>query len=1261
MKRISCTFVLFLTLIGLSSLALDAGVDFGSRDSAINVASGATFNVGSSNLAINEGTLKIETGASITGNSIAFNNGMLDSGGLEALMEGEYDPTGADYVRLNGNGRFRAEPGTLLQSLTVAGVGNRIEGQPLFADPITLNNSSTELIMDIQSQLNKNVVLNGGKVILDGDLLLGDNVVFSGNGQITFNGRQLRLGGHYSAPWANSLYLKHPNDMILNSNIDLSGTWTFGGISTLNGNGNVLNLSSGGQLILDPNSILYINDLFVTGLGDTAGKIIMGSGAQVRTANSTYKLNDNVTTNRGTFYVNGPTTFQLGAKNWTFNAAANLTVDGTTLWLDYLDSPDYMGQIYAPLPLYDGVSWNGPNLVFDLASGNLSLINRGTIKESVDASTTGFIPTPGDGGIIGNISGYHVLGQCVMVPPGKYIRVVGDATIDGRGAAIKFCGGFTPQLIIMPGVTLTLINVTLININHVTMDLRQQSSIFVDKLVFWELDEDITYSANATIQVLDSDQGYNVFTIRGETCRRMFNINPLENTLPGGQPRKTFVLGQNTVQFESAGISGFDYMTFASDIVAPAVALSGDSAADIDSQFYKGTNINFFVEGINNDLILRKDGMTLGGNISFGDYPDNDLHVRFNLAQALTSLTTGRSNVLDGFPFVILTGDPGIYVFSAEGLARLDFADFNAAVLNDNTNAFAVDDNSLLTFQRLQLIDNPVKQYSTLFRFEGLELLGERIDPSFIRMPRKSVDSHILITALHMQRQKVKMEFAEAQKLAKQNQSKPKPLNPLNKPKPKSNKKKHRTGEILKEIDLVEEEVFDTVSTRNLNLPVSFDQPTYVTTVYEPSTPITGNLQFDRAVIRNFRVLPDWVFNIVIRNTTSDLQGTVVELGEDTVLTSNHKINVRGTGNIIRMTHDLTIGPDNLYLEEGADITFLFPDDAVPSTLFITANTQLNIQRGALIRFSGPGSVIFGANTSINFEGVKTVNSITKAETVSARSYLEISNDVKVSVAANAELRMTGIGEVDILNRGKLVMNQSESAMIFGSDESTVNGLPAENVNDFIFDVRDGGEVNVADATVAFHYVTSRIRFNNGGSLFVDDYGVFQINSFGDVSLQSMLKELDFGIGVFTLREHGVFAIGPNKTNSKTGGEHTFLYNAIQAMISGEQHPGMVHYLGSGAFGGRLNVNPEALERYPNQTALNVVRNLVNRNSTLLVSTYYQDLAGKYYVRTINGVIVQLGTYDVITYDTTDGYIHGDNTATGKDFTIAPNGTRTNA
>jgi len=139
----------------------------------------------------------------------------------------------------------------------------------------------------------------------------------------------------------------------------LSSVDTFSGISTLNGNGNILTFTTGGAIAINPNSTLYLTDVVLKNFGNSSFQFADTSG-QIIMSNVTFDLAQNITTTIGNFYVAGPTTCVIKNNNWNFSLASTVTVDGVTLWTDLA-----------------GTTTPG-FLTFGLS--NLTLLNSGTVK-----------------------------------------------------------------------------------------------------------------------------------------------------------------------------------------------------------------------------------------------------------------------------------------------------------------------------------------------------------------------------------------------------------------------------------------------------------------------------------------------------------------------------------------------------------------------------------------------------------------------------------------------------------------------------------------------------------------------------------------------------------------------------------------------------------------------------------------------------------------------------------------------------------------
>ncbi|MFA6263878.1 MAG: hypothetical protein WC630_05580 [Candidatus Babeliales bacterium] len=1326
-----------LIVLSTVPLAVIGKITFTAATSTLKV-SGSAKIVPKTKLTITTGTLSQGKNAKLEGNNYTFDNGSLtqETGSKVSASTCTLNPKANT---LASQKQTVSSGGKLTQKVVVSGKNASLEGFAVSFSKhtIILADADTILEYSVISNQPSEIILHGGTVKLFNDLKFSGTATLVGSGLIDYNDRALWLDDT-ARTFGDVLWHKGA-DIEMCGNITLTSDWIFTGTSSINGHGCVLDLSQGGEIVIDRDSKLFLNDVHITGLGNTAGKIILrNADSVVLASNSTFRLDDNLTTSNGTFYMyGGPSTFLLGPVSWTFDTGTgNIVVDGTTLWLDCLNSPLVRGKVYAPL----AVPTNQTNLAIDLASGHLSLLNRGTIKEAVDANFTfsgTTPPTPNPDEIIfdDNVSGTISLAKCVCVGKDQTIRITGNATLDGNGACIYFSTDPRAQLTVMPDTILTLSNICLCHMHQDVLDLRDRSRIKIGANVHWGMINDITFTANAQIGVENTELGANIFTLCGEAGRAMFNVRPevpvFEDIFTYNRPNQTFRLGHNTLQLDSAGVSGLDYIYFYNDVdFSAAIALSGNSAVDIDSRYtarqvYReddaltepfialigqndyGTAMNFFVEGSENDLILHKDGLILGGNVAFGDDPSNDLHVHMNAPElynpavlsneerakaraAYETMLEVRPN--EQFPFVMFSGDPGMYLYSQDGLAHLDFFDRDAAAVIETTNSFEVDDNSLLTYNRLWLLYNPIKQYSRIFRSAGFELIGEGLDPSFIRMPRRALSGNIAPSAIYKKRQYDKMMLVVHQRDSVHKVKQDKIDQYINaQPKQKKiAKSKHGKNALHRGIDLSDDEVRAVTTEqprRTIHPPlnnlgaVRYDQPVWKgihdLKAQSGLKPLSGNLAAQDATIKNFSVDNSLSLNLSL------LGNAIVELGADVdLINGTHIINIVGTGNVIKLkTYNFAIDPNTFYFNTNAAVTFEFPDEGA-QTLTIKDSTQIDLENGSLLKVSGPGRVELADGMILNFKNTSPAPAIGHAG-----PKLVLTDRAVMSVVANSTANILGIGSVIVEQAASILLDAMVSKLLVGRDTPTDNGLvggPSSlTANNILFYVTHGGQIWVepvvledrhlrGDPSARFsaHYATTYIKFENGATLGVGPAGVFEVNSSNASNISAIpgnLVELAFNRSSLIVSGGGIFALGDNQGITPT----TFSYDGLEAYIdwdtASDKGPGFVRYVNSDAdktITGRITYHSDDLyATIPDMTSQRLMRALMNRSSNLTSSTLLLDMYGDSRVWTVAGFLSDaLDTNDVIDDErTVNGavYVDGHNSKTSDKFTVNPDGSLT--
>ncbi len=329
-----------------------------SRYSTVKIHDDATFQVDLP-IAVWGGTLAREEGGTVTGANITFVDGLLEDAGNQILLNAVYTPSGT--ITLGGDASFRAEPGNILQAILVSADNNFLSGQPILQLPVTLTDSATTLTIAVQSQMNKDIVLNGGTLVLQNDLAFADNAFITGDGTIHGNNYNIVTGG---VPFSWTSNISWFTNITLRTCVNFTGSFTFNAVSnTLQGNGFVYDLTGGGVLTVASGSTLTLSGVVIKGLGNGAGfgKIILAdSTSRLVLTNTTLLFSDDFTTSAGVVEVKGPTTAVVKDHDWLFDSSSTFSVDCITVWKDVAGAATCGDILFSP-------------------ASNLQLFNDGTV------------------------------------------------------------------------------------------------------------------------------------------------------------------------------------------------------------------------------------------------------------------------------------------------------------------------------------------------------------------------------------------------------------------------------------------------------------------------------------------------------------------------------------------------------------------------------------------------------------------------------------------------------------------------------------------------------------------------------------------------------------------------------------------------------------------------------------------------------------------------------------------------------------------
>ncbi len=153
-------------------------------------------------------------------------------------------------------------------AVLVSGTNNTIGGEGDISGVVTLQDSASELTSRIIGHILSSPVMNGGTIIQEQDLHLGNGVVFSGDGIVNIGGYELQFGSQMLMWAAATTWVVAGGSLNLHANISLSGTWTFNGDCMVHGNKHTIDLGDTGEIWIDSNSSVMLHELRLENAGN---------------------------------------------------------------------------------------------------------------------------------------------------------------------------------------------------------------------------------------------------------------------------------------------------------------------------------------------------------------------------------------------------------------------------------------------------------------------------------------------------------------------------------------------------------------------------------------------------------------------------------------------------------------------------------------------------------------------------------------------------------------------------------------------------------------------------------------------------------------------------------------------------------------------------------------------------------------------------------------------------------------------------------
>ncbi len=304
-------------------------------NSAIAVRNSSKFNVSSiftANCLIKKDATATLSGSTVS-SKIAFTKGVFDSDETDNYASYIFSSTPA--FTLDGSRVYKAiDNGTLL-NLTVSGTGNKLYGAPLFSGNVTIG-SGADIAFGIRSKMNVNVALGSGTMKLENDLLFTDSKQMTGTGTMNLQNYKLKFGAK-PLTFSSAITWQNASDIDLGGFTTLSSTWTFASDGVINGNGNVLDISSSGVLAIAAATTLRLTDLYLKGFGSTGDITFANATTSIlRLSNVVIEMTGSKTIASGQVIIDGPVTIITKSNTLTFSSSGVLTINGQTLQFDRL-------------------------------------------------------------------------------------------------------------------------------------------------------------------------------------------------------------------------------------------------------------------------------------------------------------------------------------------------------------------------------------------------------------------------------------------------------------------------------------------------------------------------------------------------------------------------------------------------------------------------------------------------------------------------------------------------------------------------------------------------------------------------------------------------------------------------------------------------------------------------------------------------------------------------------------------------------------
>lgn len=1153
------------------------------------------------------GTLTIDSGGVVAGSSIQFQEGALsdtvsEAGVVEGTFERNFDSISIDNVSLNGNKSIHIN-GEVRGTVIVEGLNNKISGSPKFTKPINLSNTITSnLTMGIVSDCDVDINLNGGTLSLDNKLEMAPETKITsstGTAIINLNENTLGIGGVENA-WADNFTFSSAGTLQLSSNLKLKSIWLFQGDTTINGGGNVLDITdTAAQIIIGPSITLCLTDMTLSGLKNL--KIIFqANDSALKLSNANITMTGNFNQTNGELIVCGESKINMGSTPYEWVQSSNATFSNlaSTLWLDTgnNDVPAIFGFL------------NSSNVFSSYLDNNIikQVVDFDRVRDSVIRYL-----------VSGSVNQNAQIESSFFVQPEEAMVFTGNSNITADGVTINFSNTPAPQFVIETGNNVTFKGNQTLSVYSNTMQIEEGATLAVDGQTNIILNSDVSLpTGNVKIKTPGGS-----LSISGTGGTKRFGLSAAPGLVPA-----SFDIGFGELVISNADFYGLDRVKKSRSMVngvlkEGCIVLDGSARIHVQND----TDMNFKVRGTNNALIIEKNNAKFTGKITFDEVGDNVLTIRFELDAEEDQL---------GIAF----GKDSMNLFSSGGIARVIFDDFDVLVENLDPDAFIVGGHAFINGQFVRIKTNPIKQGSSdlslgrdlVFLKEGdlfvpiqiisnTTALSLRRGPDFAnafkfpnlpefehyfrnrnltRAPRRPnlrvpgvVDSRTTKDVVRIQKNGQITNFGSD------------PFSPLElqlsggariQPPVRRRKKTVKPVRLISIPDFTDTEYTDNIKKTDI---------IYVSGV-DNKIMITGNFQISGKIVMDEGAELIFEFDDSVDTPKAIKFATILDDGtKGLVLPKSSSLIFRGAGQVIfddKTKIEFTGDDPTPILVSGNNQTF---EDNRPSLIF-KDYSELAMDLGERVEFFGKGQILLQNNASTRIAYGQLV------------------------IGANPD---------DNFN----LTTDRKSSIKLGNIGSTLTTTPE----------RAGARFSIAEGDFS-------IKFDKQSILQINNDGVFEVALDRGIYQNGHISEFIFNDkSTLEIQEGGRLALAQISMNELGNIDSNFSWDNLDGSVKGN---GMVAFYtetySTPIFEGSIQDKQFKLQ---GSSSLAICKELVRKTKTgLIKAADFTDLSGQYQVILRNNVIVDLESTDIIRReDPTLGTVFGTDGA-GIRFAILTTGER---